>query len=138
MIVDTARHCEIVVIESPYGDEDPKVVHANEIYLDFCLRDALNAGHAPFASHGLYTRRFCLNDRNPAQRMTGIYAGFAFKRAASKTQFYTDLGMSPGMKLARNYCEQQRYTLEFCYLPKELFEEYLQTCEQLQLTPKQH
>lgn len=67
-------------------------------YLDACLLDCLRRGESPFASHGLYTRPGVLDDMKPHERAYGISAGFAWRRAADATVFYTDLGWSSGMK----------------------------------------
>jgi hypothetical protein len=78
----------IVIIESPFAGD----LERNARYLD-----SLRRGEAPFASHGLYTRPGVLRDADPAEREQGIRAGFAFRRVAARTVFYTDLGISEGM-----------------------------------------
>lgn len=84
----------IVIIESPFAGD----LERNARYLDACLLDSLRRGEAPFASHGLYTRPGVLRDADPAERELGIQAGFAFRRVASLTVVYTDLGISSGMQ----------------------------------------
>lgn len=82
-----------VIIESPFaGDQE-----ANERYLNECLRDSLDRGEAPFASHGLYTRPGVLDDSSYRERIKGIKAGFAWRELADLTAFYIDLGISQGM-----------------------------------------
>lgn len=85
----------IVIIESPFAGDLER--HAR--YLDACLLDSLRRGEAPFASHGLYTRPGVLRDAEPAERELGIRAGFAFRRVASLTVVYADLGISSGMQM---------------------------------------
>lgn len=63
------------------------------------MRDCLNRGEAPFASHGLYTQDGVLDDSNPTERRQGIEAGFAWREKAELTVVYTDLGISSGMEL---------------------------------------
>ena len=83
-----------VVVESPYAGD----VERNLRYLRACLRDCLFRGESPYASHGLLTQAGVLRDDIPAERATGIRAGFAWRAAADATVVYTDLGISPGMR----------------------------------------
>jgi hypothetical protein len=84
---------KLVIIESPYaGDTEKNIAYAIK-----CMKDSLNRGEAPFASHLLYTQ--CLDDNNKEQRMLGIYAGLEWGIYASATIVYTDLGISEGMKI---------------------------------------
>jgi hypothetical protein len=82
-----------VVIESPYAGD----VELNLRYLRACMRDCLERGEAPFASHGLYTQPGVLDDGIAGDRMLGIVAGFCWRDAAEKTVVYTDLGITKGM-----------------------------------------
>lgn len=83
-----------VIIESPYAGD----VEANLAYLRAALRDCLQRGEAPFASHGLYTQDGVLDDLVPSEREQGISAGFAWRSVADKTVVYTDRGMTSGME----------------------------------------
>lgn len=81
-----------VILESPYaGDRE-----TNDRYLAACLRDSLERGEAPFASHAIYTR--ALDDGVAEQRALGIDAGFAWREMAEATVVYADLGISGGMR----------------------------------------
>lgn len=82
-----------VIIESPYaGDRE---THAR--YLQRCIRDCLDRGESPYASHLMLTD--ALDDDDPKQRARGFEAGFAWRRAADATVVYTDYGISRGMKV---------------------------------------
>lgn len=83
-----------VIVESPFADD----VDANINYARRCVRDALNRGEAPIASHLLYTQPGVLNDANPLERDLGIAAGLAWRFVADATVVYTDRGISRGMK----------------------------------------
>ena len=83
-----------VIIESPYAGD----VEKNLRYLRAAMADSLSRGEAPFASHGLYTQPGVLDDTNPAERVLGIEAGFAWREVANATIVYADLGISPGMQ----------------------------------------
>jgi len=69
-----------VVIESPYGTRPdgtrctPAEVARNERYLDRCIRDSIDRGEAPYASHGFFTKPGRLDDTKPEQRRQGIEA----------------------------------------------------------------
>lgn len=62
------------------------------------MKDCLQRGEAPYASHLLYTQAHVLNDLVPEERKLGMNAGFEWKKAASKTVVYTDLGITSGME----------------------------------------
>jgi hypothetical protein len=63
------------------------------------MHDCLKRHEAPFASHLLYTQPGVLRDEVPQERTRGIEAGLAWGLKAEATVVYTDLGISPGMKL---------------------------------------
>lgn len=91
-----------VIMESPYaGTSRWRIVRMfqrwrNVRYARECLRDSLDQGEAPIASHLLYTQ--ALNDRNTDDRMLGIKAGLAWGRHATATVVYEDFGVSVGME----------------------------------------
>lgn len=81
-----------VVIESPYAGDTA----VNLGYLAECLKDSINRGEAPFASHAIYP--LCLDDNVREERIKGIVCGYQWMVAADLVAVYTDLGISPGMK----------------------------------------
>jgi hypothetical protein len=89
------RQFRRVILESPYSGD----VAANETYARACVRDSLNCGEAPQASHLLYTQPGVLDDRDPLEREMGILAGLAWLRMADATVVYMDNGISSGMRL---------------------------------------
>ena len=84
----------LVVIESPYAGDTA----ANTAYARRCVRDSLERGEAPIASHLLYTQPGILRDHISAERQWGIDAGLAWLEVAGKTVVYTDYGISVGMQ----------------------------------------
>jgi hypothetical protein len=88
-------YSRLVIIESPYGSDDPAVVDENKRYCDACLSDSLKRGEAPFASHRVYTQ--VLDDNHPGQRWQGMEAGFAWMTMADLVAVYVDRGISGGM-----------------------------------------
>lgn len=78
-------------MESPYAGD----VEANVAYARAALRDCLQRGEAPFASHLLYTQ--VLDDQVPAERQQGIDAGLELAKRADATVVYFDRGISRGM-----------------------------------------
>lgn len=85
---------KLVIIESPYAGD----ISANVAYARLCVRDSLQRGEAPIASHLLYTQDGILRDEEPAERQQGIDAGLAWLSVADLTAVYTDNGISRGME----------------------------------------
>ncbi len=83
----------LVILESPYAGD----IEANVAYARACVRDALERGEAPIASHLLYTQPGILDDTISTERQLGIDAGLAWRRVADATVVYTDRGVSRGM-----------------------------------------
>lgn len=84
----------LVIVESPYAGD----VERNVAYARACLRDSLQRGEAPLASHLLYTQPGVLDDAKPDERAHGINAGLEWGARADMTAVYTDLGVSRGME----------------------------------------
>lgn len=61
------------------------------------MRDCLQRGEAPYASHLLYTQDGVLDDGDKAERSLGIEAGLCWGDKAEATVVYADLGISGGM-----------------------------------------
>jgi hypothetical protein len=106
-----------VLVESPYAG----AVERNVSYARACLRDCLNRGEAPLASHLLYTQPGVLDDLVLEQRTLGIEAGLAWGLVADATVVYTDLGFSSGMNLGVAAADRVNRSVEFRTLPKELW-----------------
>lgn len=93
----------LVIIESPYAGD----IEANVAYARACMRDSLERGEYPIASHLLYTQPGILRDEVPEEREWGIGAGLAWRKVADKAVFYTDRNWSGGMIAARRlYMEE--------------------------------
>jgi hypothetical protein len=105
---------KLVIIESPYKGDNWKDLERNKRYLRSCIRDCINRGESPYASHRMLTD--ALDDRIPEERALGIRAGLAWRYVQQpvfdddtdhsigilkynlvRHVFYVDLGMSPGM-----------------------------------------
>jgi len=86
-----------VVIESPYYSRDKAEQQRNIAYAIECLRDSMQRGEAPFASHLLYTR--VLDDDEPQERRQGLDAAMRWIDVSERTAVYIDLGLSSGMRL---------------------------------------
>lgn len=86
-----------VVLESPYAGD----VDRNLEYLGRCVRDCLQRGESPYASHGLLTR--FLDDNVPEERELGIRANLAWGSRSDAIVVYLDRGLSKGMRIALEY-----------------------------------
>lgn len=80
-----------VLLESPYAGDVP----GNVEYARKCMRDSVERGEAPFASHLLYTQ--ILDDNNPEERTIGIDMGLTWGEQATRTVCYIDRGVTRGM-----------------------------------------
>jgi len=85
---------KLVVVESPYAGD----VAANVDYARRAMKDCLQRGESPYASHLLYTQPDVLDDTVPGERMAGINAGFAWGAKADLVAVYVDRGISRGME----------------------------------------
>lgn len=74
----------LVIVESPFAAESEAGIAENIDYARTCLRDALQRGEAPYASHLLYTQPGVLNDRDPEERRVGMRAGFFVDRGLGR------------------------------------------------------
>ena len=92
----------LVILESPYAGD----VEANVAYVKRCIKDCLERGEAPIASHLLFTQPGILDDSKQEERRLGIQAGIAWYKAADAIVFYLDRGMSSGMKAALTRAQQ--------------------------------
>lgn len=114
-----------VVLESPYGSPDPKIIERNVRYARACMHDCLMRGEAPFASHLLYTQPGILRDDVPDERVRGIEAGLAIGALMEVSVVYTDLGFSTGMKYGIANAEEKGRPVEYRTLPPEALENVL-------------
>ena len=98
----------LVIVESPYaGDVETNLAYARE-----CMRDCLQRGEAPLASHLLYTQTGVLDDNVPEERQQGIAAGLEWAFMADATVVYIDLGISKGMLDGINHAHKHGRPVE--------------------------
>lgn len=81
-----------VIIESPFAGGFSNVKYSRE-----CIRDCLDRGESPFASHLLYTQKGILDDTIPDERRRGIAAANGWLEVADYVAVYMDLGVTRGM-----------------------------------------
>lgn len=87
-----------VVLESPFSAPTPEGIQENIAYARRCIRDALDRGEAPIASHLLFTQDGILDDTVPEERAMGMLAGWTWTRYAQRIVVYVDRGVSKGME----------------------------------------
>ncbi len=75
----------LVILESPFAATEKHTVADHERYARACMRDCLERGEAPFASHLLYTQPGVLDDTKPDERALGMKAGFAWRMLCDRT-----------------------------------------------------
>lgn len=81
-----------VIVESPFQGGFTNVKYSRE-----CIRDCLDRGESPFASHLLYTQKGILDDKVPEERRRGIDAAIGWLEVADYIAVYADLGITTGM-----------------------------------------
>lgn len=96
-----------VILESPYAGD----IERNVNYARLCIKDSLNRGEAPIASHLLYTQ--CLDDDFEPHRFLGITAGLKWGEKATKSVVYTDYGISKGMEYGIKDAEKNNRVIEY-------------------------
>lgn len=96
---------KLVVIESPLAAGRGWNMQHHTKYARLCLRDSLERGEAPIASHLLYPRSAGgpLSDLDEEERHRGIFASLAWAARADLGVFYMAMGESPGMTAARAF-----------------------------------
>lgn len=104
----------LVILESPFSGNESLNIH----YARAAMKDCLERGEYPFASHLLYTQPGILNDSNEDERTQGIWAGLSWGIHAEKTVVYTDLGTSFGMRLGISNAEANGRPVEYRTLPE--------------------
>ena len=112
-----------VILESPYDGETSLEIALNVKYARKCMRDCLDRGEAPFASHLLYTQPGILDDSVPDEREKGIEASFVWRSYAKKIVVYCDRGITKGMKKGIKRAEEEGREIEYRFL--------FQTCQGL-------
>ncbi len=81
-----------VIVESPFAGGFTNVKYSRE-----AIKDCLNRGESPFASHLLYTQKGVLDDSIPEERRKGIDAAIGWLEVADLVAVYMDLGITTGM-----------------------------------------
>jgi len=104
-----------VIVESPYAGN----VENNKKYARMAMKDCLDKGEAPYASHLLYTQTGVLDDSVPDEREKGIQAGFEWARRAERRVVYVDYGISTGMCRGIKSAFENDQPLEFRRILKD-------------------
>jgi hypothetical protein len=83
-----------VIVESPFAGGFKNVKYSRA-----AIRDCLDRGESPFASHLLYAQKGVLNDEIPDERRKGIDAAIGWLEVADYIAVYMDYGITTGMVL---------------------------------------
>lgn len=81
-----------VIIESPFAGGFANVKYGRQ-----CVRDSIDRGESPFASHLLFTQKGILDDSVASERALGISAADGWLESADHVAIYLDLGLTVGM-----------------------------------------
>jgi hypothetical protein len=108
----------LVLIESPYRQGDR---NQNLRYLAWCEFHSASLGETPISSHGNCTAYWSEDDEHRAM-------GFAWRdklRSVCKCAiYYTDLGMSSGMRYSLQQDTKNGLTYVYRQLPSELIDRF--------------
>lgn len=123
----------VVSIESPYRAATAELQQEHICYAVLAAKHAAKFhGEAPFASHLILTQSvdnghsfYCSDDHpEPHDLGVGRDAAIELTHAArlvcDKIVFYTDYGMSSGMKAAETVAEENGIAVEYRKLPAEM------------------
>ncbi len=105
---------KLVVIESPLSGDVAKNVR----YAKACMRDSLERGEAPYASHLLFAQEGILDDTVHNERRLGMEAGFAWGAVAAVRAVYWNLGVSRGMEEGIRLARIAGQEVDFRRLPE--------------------
>jgi hypothetical protein len=111
-----------VVVESPFRGATPAEQRRNIAYAKAAVMDCIARREAPIASHLLLTQPGLLLDADPEQREIGIAAGLAWALKANVIAFYTDYGISSGMKAAAAFYEAEGISHRIEYRTLNVFD----------------
>ncbi len=109
---------KLVAIESPLAGNFVR----NRRYALWCVYHCYTLGEAAYASHLFYPQ--CLDDTSPDQRKFGMAAGLAWASQAELRIFYTDLGISKGMKASLISIKEEGGRYENRRIPLEFMEKF--------------
>ena len=102
-----------VVVESPLNADTAAGIQRNLRYRLHCLRELRLGGYDPIASH--QGAPWYLDDKVPEERELGMHSEW-FWQPGVPHLFYTDLGMSGGMKTAWERCYELEIPRKRCAL----------------------
>jgi hypothetical protein len=101
----------LVIIECPYGTEDPSMRDKYALYAKKCLQDSLKRGEAPFAGQLFYAK--LLNDRVQAEKDVGLISHLSWIPVADLIAVYIDMGLSSSMQIAINVAMIKNKRIEY-------------------------
>jgi hypothetical protein len=70
-----------------------------------------------------------LRDHIPAERKLGINAGFVWRDVSDYTVFYIDLGITDGMQLGIDDCDEKGKAYSIRKVPDDIWNAFMYVCE---------
>lgn len=102
---------KLVVIECPYGTEDPSMRDRYALYAKKCLQDSLKRSEAPFAGQLFYSS--ILNYHVQPEKDVGLVSHMSWIAVADLIAVYVDFGLSPSMQMAINVALIKNRRIEY-------------------------
>lgn len=109
-----------VIVESPFAGGFTNVKYSRE-----CIRDCLDRGESPYASHLLYTQKGVLDDSDPDERRRGIEAANDWLTVTDFVAVYMDLGVTRGMLIGVMKASKMDKPIHLRWLREDRSEEIL-------------
>lgn len=99
-----------VYIESPFASIESDLFELYKNYVHLAIRDCIERGEAPFASHAFYTNY--LDDSQREQRVQGMEMGQSWAEVSGLIAVYEDYGISKGMHWGMSLARQRGQKIE--------------------------
>ena len=103
---------KLVILESPFAGGADWALE----YLRRAIRDCLERGESPYASHRMLTD--ALDDSKLDQRELGIRSGLEWHRRADYSVVYADYDLSSGMKRGIGHAQLVGLSIHHRYIGK--------------------
>jgi hypothetical protein len=102
---------KLVIIECPYGTEDPAMRDRYILYAKKCVQDSIKRGEAPFAGQLFYLN--FLNDKVPIEKDVSLISHMSWITVADLVAVYIDMGISASMQMGVNVAMIKNKRLEY-------------------------
>jgi len=111
-----------VVLESPFRSTETTTIEQNRCYLGHCLEDCRSRREIWYASHAGLTGE----DDDELVRLIGIRDGWTIGETMEYCVVYSDLGVTPGMKMSIDHYSAKGMEIKWRRLDPKLVKSILE------------